>query len=1036
MKQRFTTADVSAATAEISAQVTQAFVQNIYSLNARTLLFKFANKTKLVVESGMRIHWTRYEMQAQASPSAFVMKLRKHLRSRRLTRVEQLGEDRAVLFTFAYGGDVEDPDRTFHLLFEFFAAGNIILLNGHFRIMSLFRIVTSLEDQRYVVGATFDMDRLRSSRHSPVTEATLRGILSPKANAVPKQEQREEPVAASSVRFGAVSATVSKKKTRKATLRKSLVQAFSHLGPDYVDWALAAARIQADIELAAIASGEVQIDQDALLHWLQRAADMAKARGGSGGTRAGFIVVAKDQHDGEKAFEDYIPFDWNTDLDEEHRRETITFETFNDAVDKFYSQIESQKQQLRARQHEDLAARRLAASNEEQNKRVSALQSKQAENVTMAQRIEDNLESVDEAIGAIDALLQQGTDWVDIERLVESEKRYANPVAEIICLPLKLANNTITLLLKAGAATDDESDDDADQSSMDNEDGGSSKNESKTRGALKIDVKLGKSAWANACDYYEKRRELAHKQTRTEAASDVALMSARRRIENDLRKMQKTEARPLRQARTPFWFEKFYWFISSDRYLVIAARDNEQADLMVQSYFAPGDRLVGADMDACLYAVVKNNDSSAPIPPATLAQAAMLSLATTRAWDAKIVTSAWWVEHVQVSKIAAYSQDMLPAGEFTIKGDKNFLPPSNLTFGLGVVFLQGDFEDAEGDDGSEDAKSDNEDEGSEHGDKKHDIEDDKVDSENPETDSEATSRIQGGLLAEEDRDLAEAAKEARVENDGIVADGKPNSSLDDVSGLREALADESDVRESAFGDDDMRSECGSAASRKANTKPPRGKKGKLKKMAKYADQDEEDRVMRLKLLGVINEKKEQERLEREQKAERARRAAAEKAARAQQKKQRLQAAAKAREAASRDPGRIATSARQLKVPFEAMSPTVPAAGVSYSYAMPMFAPYQALSKFQLKAKLLPGTLKKGKAVKTCTSAWLEQLGNSADAKAALNGIRDEEFFGCLAVGRIKVTIPKASDSAGSSKSTRNKYTNPKSKSYVDPALLD
>lgn len=41
-----------------------------------------------------------------------------------------------------------------------------------------------------------------------------------------------------------------------------------------------------------------------------------------------------------------------------------------------------------------------------------------------------------------------------------------------------------------------------------------------------------------------------------------------------------------------------------------------------------------------------------PIPPRTLTEAGTMAVCYSAAWDAKIITSAWWVHHHQVSLLA------------------------------------------------------------------------------------------------------------------------------------------------------------------------------------------------------------------------------------------------------------------------------------------------------------------------------------------------------------------------------------------------
>ena len=38
----------------------------------------------------------------------------------------------------------------------------------------------------------------------------------------------------------------------------------------------------------------------------------------------------------------------------------------------------------------------------------------------------------------------------------------------------------------------------------------------------------------------------------------------------------------INKARKVFWFEKFFWFISSENYLVVAGRDMQQNEMIVK----------------------------------------------------------------------------------------------------------------------------------------------------------------------------------------------------------------------------------------------------------------------------------------------------------------------------------------------------------------------------------------------------------------------------------------------------------------------
>lgn len=66
--------------------------------------------------------------------------------------------------------------------------------------------------------------------------------------------------------------------------------------------------------------------------------------------------------------------------------------------------------------------------------------------------------------------------------------------------------------------------------------------------------------------YYDQKRNAAKKQQKTIESADKALKSAERKTKQTLKEVQTISS--ISKARKTYWFEKFYWFISSDNYLV------------------------------------------------------------------------------------------------------------------------------------------------------------------------------------------------------------------------------------------------------------------------------------------------------------------------------------------------------------------------------------------------------------------------------------------------------------------------------------
>lgn len=89
---------------------------NVYDLSSKILLLKFAkpdDKRQLVIDCGFRCHLTDFARTTASVPSNFVARLRKFLKTRRVTAINQIGTDRILEFQFS--------DGQYRLYLEFFA---------------------------------------------------------------------------------------------------------------------------------------------------------------------------------------------------------------------------------------------------------------------------------------------------------------------------------------------------------------------------------------------------------------------------------------------------------------------------------------------------------------------------------------------------------------------------------------------------------------------------------------------------------------------------------------------------------------------------------------------------------------------------------------------------------------------------------------------------------------------------------------------------------------------------------------------------
>lgn len=159
MKARFTTVDIVAAVSEINQACLGLRVSNVYDINNKTYLIRLSkpdHKVTLLFESGIRLHLTDFDWPKNITPSGFSMKLRKHIKNKRLEAAQLVGIDRVVRLQFGTG------EYAFHLIVELYDKGNALLTDHQFTIVHLLRPRTDATDQtKIVTSETYQLERAR-----------------------------------------------------------------------------------------------------------------------------------------------------------------------------------------------------------------------------------------------------------------------------------------------------------------------------------------------------------------------------------------------------------------------------------------------------------------------------------------------------------------------------------------------------------------------------------------------------------------------------------------------------------------------------------------------------------------------------------------------------------------------------------------------------------------------------------------------------------------------------------------------------------
>ncbi|XP_067222943.1 ribosome quality control complex subunit NEMF-like isoform X2 [Chanodichthys erythropterus] len=1030
MKSRFNTVDIRAVIAEINAKCVGMRVNNIYDIDTKTYLIKLQKpdcKSVLLIESGIRIHLTEFDWPKNMMPSGFAMKCRKHLKSRRLVHVKQLGVDRIVDMQF--GSD----EAAYHLILELYDRGNIILTDHQFTILNLLRFRTAEAEDVDVKIAVRERYPVENAR--PVEPL----IHLDRLTEILSEAQSGEQI-------------------------KRVLNPHLPYGGSLIEHCLMAVGLPG---FCKVEQFEIAQAISKIMEALQMAEDyMEKTADFSG---RGFIIqnsekkpsMCPDQSQEELLmYEEFHPF-----LFCQHAKSRyVEFESFNKAVDEFFSKMESQKLDMKALQQEKHALKKLENVRRDHEQRLEALHQLQEVDRLKGELVEMNLQTVERALQVVRSALANQVDWAEIAQIVKEAQAAGDPVACAI-KELKLQSNHMTMLLKnpyVGSEDGEAEDTDARKAAEGSEALKGKKSKSKEKGQkgklekdkpVLVDVDLNLSAYANAKKYYDSKRSAAKKEQKTVEAAQKAFKSAEKKTKQTLKEVQTVTS--IQKARKVYWFEKFLWFVSSENYLIIAGRDQQQNEMIVKRYLRAGDVYVHADLHGATSCVIKN-PSGDPVPPRTLTEAGTMAVCYSAAWDAKVITSAWWVHHHQVSKTAP-TGEYLTTGSFMIRGKKNFLPPSYLIMGFGFLFKVDD-ESVFRHRGERKMKTLDEEEDVasstadllEEGDELLG-EDSGSEGEEEEESSRPAAEEEEQLTCANTRDEDEAEQtcsapdEPPAEDDQIsfpdtsisLSHLQPNRTLQsdafkqddshqvnaDAQGKKHLTAKQrrdmkkKQKQENADDpeeNDTKEPETHSVTERKngaANPPLKRGQKNKLKKMKdKYKDQDEEDREMMMKLLGSAGSSKE-EKVKKGKKGK-----MKEEPVKKPQPHQKPAVKPRAENSSRTNEDADAAEDPDAKETEDVDNPAAEDCSILDSltglphpddvlmFAVPVCAPYMALSNYKYKVKLTPGTQKKGKAARTAVLSFMRGKDASAREKDLFRSVKDTDLSRNMP-GKVKVSAP-------------------------------
>ncbi len=214
---------------------------------------------------------------------------------------------------------------------------------------------------------------------------------------------------------------------------------------------------------------------------------------------------------------------------------------------------------------------------------------------------------------------------------------------------------------------------------------------------MKVAIDITKTVDENAASYFEKAKKARKKlegARRTLEEFKLKQKKAKKDEENteihsSIKKLDHNKKR---------WFDKFKWFISSEGFLVVGARDATTNEIIIKKHTDNNDVVFHTDMAGSPFVVVKQDDKdikrilgeeflkkrSENPGEATLKEAASFTAIHSKAWKVGLqTTNVFYVYPEQVSK-EANAGEFMGKGSFMIRGKTSYIDPK-MVYAAGIV---------------------------------------------------------------------------------------------------------------------------------------------------------------------------------------------------------------------------------------------------------------------------------------------------------------------------------------------------------------
>ncbi len=594
----FSNFDVFVIVKELDLILKNATLSNIFEVEdiliLRINMINQSGKKNLIIKKDSRINLTNYDYPIPKYPSQYIMGLRKFLKKRRILSVAQHNFDRIIIIKLS-----NLDGEPWKFIIELFNKGNFLLLDNN-NIIKIARKYRKFKDRDILANREYVFPKSRGIDFLTLDKNSFYDLLN-------KNEDVEI------VRYLARNINIAGLYSEELCYRAG------------IDKKTTGANLNEE-DLNELYNSFKELRNQLLFGNID-----AKVILDNAGTE---ISV--------------IPFEIEIFKDYEKKH----FDSFNIAVDEFFSKIDSDKIKTPHDHHinEKINAQDKILKN--QHDYMEELIKKKKKYYTYGEFIYANFNSLEKLIKVILDARQKGYNWNDINEKLKKAKLERLEGTEFFS---KLIPVNKQLIIKIN----------------DND----------------IYLDLNKSIGENANFIYSKGKKADKKIKGTL----LAIEKTKEKIEK--LKFEKesieTEVNFLIKKPKKKWYEKFRWFKSSDGFLIIGGRDASSNELIFRKYMEQNDLVFHASIPGSPLTVLKNPENK-EIPESSIQEAATFVASYSRAWkEVWGVVDVFFIKPEQVSK-SPPSGEFLQRGSFMITGKKIIIKnvKTELVIGLKMVEIK------------------------------------------------------------------------------------------------------------------------------------------------------------------------------------------------------------------------------------------------------------------------------------------------------------------------------------------------------------